>query len=54
MYIYSFEKSILDILLSQKERFEKPAYKRFMVLNPDEPKIQAITGPREEQENRLF
>lgn len=44
----------MDILLSQKERFEKPAYKRSIVLNPDKPKIQAITGPRRAGKSSLL
>ena len=35
-----------EILLSQKERFEKPAYNRAVVIDIEKAKVQTIVEPR--------
>lgn len=44
----------IDILVSQKECFEKPVYHRAVTVNPEKEKVQTITGPRRSGKSSLL
>jgi predicted AAA+ superfamily ATPase len=44
----------LELLLSQKDRFEKPSFGRTTSINPGKQKIQTITGPRRAGKSALL
>lgn len=44
----------IEILLSQKERYETPAYGRKTLIDPEKRKVQTITGPRRAGKSSLL